>query len=69
MRNLVLRFGLMIFAMGALALLLLLIYNHGLEDALALALYTIAYVSIPVGLLLCLLGVVINFVRRRSMHV
>jgi hypothetical protein len=64
--NLALRFGITLFVIGALALLLLLVYNHGLEDTFPLILYTIAYVAISVGLLLCLVGVAINLVRHRS---
>jgi hypothetical protein len=65
MRNLLLRFGLTIFTIGTLALVLLLAYNHGLEDTFPLTLYLIAWFAIPTGLLLCLIGALIKFVRRR----
>jgi hypothetical protein len=65
-RNLVLRFGLAITAVGLLSTVLLLIYNHGLEDTLPFTLYLIAFVALPVGLVLCLAGVIVNLVRARS---
>jgi hypothetical protein len=37
-----------------------------LEDTLPLILYTVTYVAVPVGLLLCLVGVAIKVVRRSS---
>jgi hypothetical protein len=64
--NLVLRFGLTIFAVGLLSLVFLLIYNHGLEDTLPFTLYLIAFVAVPVALAFCLAGVVVNLVRGRS---
>jgi hypothetical protein len=65
-RNLVLKSGLALVAVGLLSVVVLLLYNQGLEDTLPFALYLIAYVAIPVGLLICLVGVVVNLLRARS---
>ncbi len=65
-RNLVLRSGLSTVAIGVLALVSLLIYNHGLEDTFPFVLYLIAWVAIPIGVAFCLAGVVVNLVRGRS---
>jgi hypothetical protein len=65
-RNLVLKSGLSLIGIGLLSIVVLLLYNHGLEDMLPLALYLIAYIAIPVGVLFCLVGVVVNLLRARS---
>jgi hypothetical protein len=65
-RNLVLKSGLSLIGVGLLSIVVLLLYNHGLEDTLPLALYLIAYIAIPVGLLFWLVGVVVNLLRARS---
>lgn len=65
-RNRLLRIGLWFGGIGVLALLLLLVYNHGLEDTLPLVLYLICWLTIPVGLLLCAIGVGYNLFRVRS---
>jgi hypothetical protein len=54
--------------MGLLALASLFIYNHGLEETLPFILYTIAAVTIPLGLMLCILGVIFNRVRRSAQN-
>ncbi|MEI9975674.1 MAG: hypothetical protein WDO73_28595 [Ignavibacteriota bacterium] len=64
--NPLLRFGLAIGATGALALILLLAYNHGLEDTLPFVLYLICWTTIPLALLLCLAGIGYNLFRSRS---
>jgi hypothetical protein len=61
----ILRFGLALMVIGVLAVVSLLIYNHGLEDALPFVLYFVAWSTIPLGLLLCLVAVCLNLMRGR----
>jgi hypothetical protein len=64
--NFALKSGLTVFAVGVLSVALLLIYNHGLEDTLPLVLYLIAFAAIPLGVVLCLIGLVVNLLRSRA---
>jgi hypothetical protein len=65
-RNLVLKSGLTLIAVGLLSVVVLLLDNHGLSDTLPFILYLIAYIAIPAGLIFCLVGVVVNLLRARS---
>jgi uncharacterized membrane protein len=58
--NPVLRVGYALSAFGVLALSSLFLYNHGLEDTLAFILYMITAVAIPLGLMLCIIGIAFN---------
>jgi hypothetical protein len=64
--KLLLRFGLTLIAIGAVALVALVIYNHGLEDTLPFFLYLIAWVAVPIGSLCCLVAMGLRLLRRRS---
>jgi hypothetical protein len=62
--NPVLAIGSAVTAIGVLALAFLFICNHGLEDTLPFILYMIGGVAIPLGLMLCIIGVAFNWVWR-----
>jgi hypothetical protein len=62
-RNRVFRIGLSLVSLGALAIVLILTYNHSLEDSLPFVLYFIAWITIPAGFLICLTGIVLVLVR------
>ena len=64
--NSLLRFGLALLATGALAFVSLLAYNHGLEDTLPLVLYFICWLTVPLGLLLCVAGIAYSLYRSRE---
>ena len=64
-RNLAFRSGLAMCAFGLFAIVLLLVYDHGLEDTLPFALYLFAAVAIPAGLAFCLGSVAVNLIRGR----
>jgi hypothetical protein len=62
-----LKFGLSILAIGILALIWLLFFTGDqLDETWPPLLYTTAYVAIPGGLLICLVGMALNLVDRRS---
>jgi hypothetical protein len=61
----VLRSGLALIAIGVLAVVSLLIHNRGLEDTVPFVLYLVAWSTIPLGLLLCLVAVCLNLIKGR----
>jgi len=62
--NPVLSFGYAVSAIGGLALTSLLLYNRGLEDTVPFVLYMTTAVALPVGFMLCIVGVTFNWVKR-----
>ena len=60
-----LRSGLALIAIGAFAIVSLLIYKRGLEDKVPFILYLVAWSAIPLGVLLCLVAVCLNLIKGR----
>jgi hypothetical protein len=61
----ILRSGLVLIAIGVLAVVSLLIYNRGLEDTVPFVLYLVAWSAVPLGVLLCLVAVCLNLIKGR----
>ena len=64
-QSLILRIGLALVVVGSFAIVLLLVYNHGLEDAVPFLLYLVAWSTLPLGLLLSLVAVCLNLMEGR----